>query len=68
MTARIARHPRRSNAIASWMSELLQLRPLTRCLHSVGRPGIPFLAEPFDVWSCREFLSSLLEHEEGAPS
>jgi hypothetical protein len=42
--------------------------PLSRYLHSVGRPGIPFLAKPFDVWSCRAFLSSLLEREEGAES
>ena len=42
--------------------------PLSRYLNSVGRPGIPFLAKPFDLWSCREFLSSLLAHEEGAES
>jgi DNA-binding NtrC family response regulator len=38
--------------------------PLSSYLHSVGRPGIPFLAKPFDLWRCREFLASLLE--EGA--
>jgi DNA-binding NtrC family response regulator len=41
--------------------------PLSRYLRSVGRPGIPFLEKPFDLWSCREFLSSLLG-EEGAES
>ena len=40
--------------------------PLSSYLHSVGRPGIPFLAKPFDLWRCREFLASLLADEEGA--
>jgi DNA-binding NtrC family response regulator len=42
--------------------------PLSSYLHSVGRPGIPFLAKPFDVWGCREFLASLLASGEGAES
>jgi DNA-binding NtrC family response regulator len=42
--------------------------PLSSYLHSVGRPGIPFLAKPFDLWSCREFLSSLIADNEGADS
>jgi DNA-binding NtrC family response regulator len=42
--------------------------PLSSYLHSVGHPGIPFLAKPFDLWRCREFLSSLLSDEEGASS
>ena len=42
--------------------------PLSTYLHSVGRPGIPFLAKPFDVWRCREFLASLLVSGEGAES
>jgi DNA-binding NtrC family response regulator len=42
--------------------------PLSSYLHSVGRPGIPFLPKPFDVLRCREFLSSLLASEEGAES
>jgi DNA-binding NtrC family response regulator len=42
--------------------------PLSSYLYSVGRPGIPFLAKPFDLWRCREFLSSLLAGEKGADS
>ena len=40
--------------------------PLSSYLHSVGRPGIPFLAKPFDLWRLREFLASLLTDDEGA--
>lgn len=40
--------------------------PLSSYLHSVGRRGIPFLAKPFDLWRCRQFLESLLASEEGA--
>jgi DNA-binding NtrC family response regulator len=42
--------------------------PLTEYLHSVGRPGCPFLAKPFDVWTCRKFVESLLGRDEGARS
>jgi hypothetical protein len=38
--------------------------PLSDYLHSVGRPGSPFLAKPFDVWTCRQFVESLLVHED----
>lgn len=40
--------------------------PLPDYLHSVGHPGCPFLAKPFDVWTCRRFVSSLLAREAGA--
>ena len=42
--------------------------PLTEYLHSVGRPGSPFLAKPFDVWRCRRFVSSLLVRDGGTQS
>jgi DNA-binding NtrC family response regulator len=42
--------------------------PLSSYLHSVGRPGIPFLAKPYDLLRCSEFLSSLLVGEQGADS
>jgi DNA-binding NtrC family response regulator len=42
--------------------------PLSSYLHSVGRPGIPFLPKPYDLWRCREFLAELLTDEEGADS
>jgi len=34
--------------------------PLDEYLHGVGRPGSPFLPKPFDLWSCRSFVASLL--------
>lgn len=34
-------------------------------LHSVGRPGSPFLPKPFDLWSLRRFVASLLVREGG---
>ena len=34
--------------------------PLARFLSSAGAQTIPFLAKPFDLWRCREFLSSLV--------
>lgn len=39
--------------------------PLTDYLHSVGRAGCPFLPKPFDVWTCRRFVQSLLASERG---
>jgi DNA-binding response OmpR family regulator len=42
--------------------------PLADYLHSVGRAGCPFMAKPFDVWTCRRFLRTLLVVEEGADS
>jgi DNA-binding response OmpR family regulator len=40
--------------------------PLAEYLHSIGRPGSPFLAKPFDVWRCRAFVAALLRREDGA--
>jgi DNA-binding NtrC family response regulator len=39
--------------------------PLSEYLHSVGRPGSPFLPKPFDAWACRDFIASLLEPDDG---
>ncbi len=36
-------------------------------LHSVGRPGSPFLPKPFGLWECRRFLASLLRPGRGRP-
>lgn len=41
--------------------------PLQDYLHSVGRPGSPFLPKPFDLWSLRRFVASLLVREGGQP-
>jgi DNA-binding NtrC family response regulator len=41
--------------------------PFDRYLQVVGQRGIPFLAKPFDLWRCREFLASLVA-DEGADS
>jgi len=38
--------------------------PLIEYLHSVGGPGCPFLQKPFDLWTCRRFVSSLLGRDD----